>query len=62
MVRGAEVLDDLLGFPVTPGVVDVMEVRQYDRITLWRALWLWAVQLPYQEVIQSNRILSMVHL
>jgi hypothetical protein len=24
----AEVLDDLLGLPVTPGAVDVLEVRQ----------------------------------
>jgi hypothetical protein len=32
------------------------------RTTLWRALRLWAVQLPYKAVIQINRMLSVVHL
>uniref|UniRef100_A0A4W5K724 Ras association domain family member 6 n=1 Tax=Hucho hucho TaxID=62062 RepID=A0A4W5K724_9TELE len=30
--------------------------------TLWRALRLWAEQLPYQAVIQPDRMLSIVHL
>jgi hypothetical protein len=32
------------------------------RHTLWKALQLWTVQLPYQAVIQPDRMLSMVHL
>ena len=28
MVRGAEVLDDLLGLPVTPGAIDILEGRK----------------------------------
>uniref|UniRef100_A0A8C8EGL6 Golgi apparatus membrane protein TVP23 homolog n=1 Tax=Oncorhynchus tshawytscha TaxID=74940 RepID=A0A8C8EGL6_ONCTS len=37
-------------------------MRWADRTTLWRALWLRAVQLPYQAVIQPDRMLSIVHL
>ena len=33
-----------------------------DHTTLWRALQLWAVQLPYQAVMQPDRMLSIVHL
>ena len=33
-----------------------------DRTTLWRALRLRAEQLPYQAVIQPDRMLSIVHL
>ena len=64
----AEVVDDLLGLRVTPGAVGVPEgsmtpvKRWADRTTLWRALRLRTVQLPYQAVIQPDRMLSMVHL
>ena len=57
------VLDDLFGLPVTLGGVGVLEcslppvMRCADLTTLWRALWLWAEQLPYQAVM-----LSIVHL
>jgi hypothetical protein len=63
-----DVLDDLFGLLVTSGAVDVLEGRQcapgdvLDCTTLWRAKRLGAVQLPYQVVIQPDRILSMVHL
>jgi hypothetical protein len=33
-----------------------------DRVTLWRALQVQVVQLPYQAVIQPDRMLSIVHL
>ena len=69
VTRVAEVLDDLLGLPVTPGAVEVLEGRQCapgdvwaESTTLWRALQLQTVQLPFQVVIQSDRMLSMVHL
>ena len=64
MARVAEVLDDLLGLPV-----DVLKGRQCapvmrcaDRTTLWGALRLRSVQLPYQSVIQPDRMPSVVHL
>jgi hypothetical protein len=63
------VLDDLFGLPVTSGAVGVLEGRLFapvmrwaDRTTLWRALQLREVQLPYQVVIQPDRMLSIVHL
>ena len=37
-------------------------MRCADCTILWRALRLWAVQLPYQTVIQPDRMLSIVHL
>ena len=49
------VLDDLYDLPVTLGGVGVLE-------GLWRALRLWAELLPYQAVIQPDRMLSIVHL
>ena len=54
MARVVVVLDDLFGLPVTLGAVGVMDA---DRTTLWRA-----EQLPYQAVIQPDRMLSIVHL
>ena len=61
------VLDDLFGLPVTSGAVGVQGagslppvIRCADRTTLWRALRLRAVQLPYQVVIQPDRMLSIV--
>ena len=69
MARVVVVLDDLFGLPVTLGAVDVLRVGSLppvmhyaDRTTLWKALRLWVVQLPYQVVIQPDRMLSNVHL
>ena len=67
MARVVVVLD-LFGLPVTSGGVGVLEgslplvMRCADLTTLWRALRLWAEQLPYQAVIQPDRMLSIVHL
>ena len=68
----ARVVDDLdyhFGLPLASGAVGVQEggklppvMRWADRTTLWRALRMWAVQLPYQVVIQPDRMLSIVHL
>ena len=50
----AEVLDVLLGLPVTPGAEDGLEgsvppvMRWADFTTLLRAMRLWAVLLPYR--------------
>jgi hypothetical protein len=50
-----DVLDDIFGLPVTSVAVGVLEGTQCapgaDHNTLWRALQLLAVQLPYQAVI-----------
>jgi hypothetical protein len=56
---------DLFGLPVTLGVVGVLQGRQCAtsaHTTLWKALRLRVVQLPYQVVIQPGRMLSIVHL
>ena len=37
-----------------------MPLRCANLTTLWRALRLWAEQLPYQAVIQPDRMLSIV--
>jgi hypothetical protein len=37
-------------------------MRWADLTTLWRALWLRVVQLPYQAVVQPDRMLSIVNL
>ena len=68
MARVVVVLDDdLYGLPVTSGGVGVLRagslppvMRCADLTTLWRALRLWAEQLPYQAVIQPDRMLSIV--
>ena len=58
-----EVLGDLLGLPVKPGALDVPPImRRADHTTLWTALLLRMVQLPYQAVIQPDRMLSMMYL
>ena len=72
MARVVVVLDDLYGLPVTSGGVGVLEgrwagslplvMRCADLTTIWRALRLWAEQLPYQAVMQPHRMLSIVHL
>ena len=51
------VLDYIFDLPVTSGAVGVLEGT-----TIWSALRLRAVQLPYQAVIQPDRMLSIVHL
>jgi hypothetical protein len=60
--RVDDVLDHLFGLPVTSGAVGVLEggylppvMDWADRATLWRALRLHAVQLPYQAEIQLHR-------
>jgi hypothetical protein len=69
VVQVVVVLDDIFGLPVTSGSVGVLEsgslppgMRWADRTTLWKALPLRVVQLPYQAVIQPERMLSIVHL
>ena len=61
-----DVLDDLFGLPVTSGVVGVLEGGNFaPGGALGRPhhpLRLRAVQLPYQAVIQPDRMLSIVHL
>jgi hypothetical protein len=57
----------LFCLPVTSGVVGVLEGMQFAPgdafcTTIWRALRLCAVQLPYQVVIQPDRMLSIMHL
>ena len=63
------VLDDLFDLPVTSGAVGVLEGRLFapgdllcrpQHHSLWRALRLRAVHLPYQAVIQPDRMLSIV--
>ena len=63
------VFDDLYGLPVTSGGVGVLEGREFaPGDVLCRphypleSLRLWAEQLPYQAVIQPDRMLSIVHL
>ena len=51
-----EDLDDLLGLPLTPGAVDVLEGRQFDPGDP-----LGCLHHPLA-VMQSNRILSMMYL
>ena len=66
MARVVVVLDDLYGLPVTSGDVGVRAgslppvMRCADLTTLWRTLRLWEEQLPYQAVIQPDRMLSIV--
>ena len=60
-----DVLDDLFGLPVMSGAVGVLEGRQCapgDALGRPHHPWLWAVQLPYQVVIQPDRMISIVHL
>ena len=68
MARVVVVLDDLYGLPVTSGGVGVLEVGSLppvmhcaDLTTLWRALRLWAEQLPYQAVICKCLLLRRLH-
>jgi hypothetical protein len=60
MARVVDVLDDLFDLPVTLGAVDVLEGRQCAFGDALGRPRLRAVQLPYQAVIHSDRMLSIV--
>ena len=59
------VFNDFLGLPFTPPDIEVLDVRELSwavHTTLCSARRSRAVLLPYQAVMQSVRVLSMVQL